>query len=43
MTVHFPTATSAAESVAVQPDGKIVLGGFARGIFGSYALARIIP
>src|SRR5262249_52157941 len=43
MTIRFPIATSAAESVAVQPDGKIVLGGFARASFGSEALARVVP
>jgi uncharacterized delta-60 repeat protein len=32
-----------AENVAVQPDGKIVLGGFARNNIDGYALARVNP
>ncbi len=33
-----------AETVAIQPDGKIVLGGFSHGISSiGYALARLIP
>jgi uncharacterized delta-60 repeat protein len=43
-TVEIGPFTDAAESVAIQPDGKIVLGGFSKGTSSTgYALARIAP
>jgi len=43
-TVEFGSFGDAAESLAIQPDGKIVLGGFSQGISSiGYALARISP
>ena len=42
--VDFFDASDGAENIAVQPDGKIVLGGFAQnGATVQYALARINP
>jgi uncharacterized delta-60 repeat protein len=43
LTVDFFGFTDFAESVAVQPDGKIVLGGLARDNVDGYGVARIIP
>lgn len=44
LTVSFFDAFDGAESVAVQPDGKIVLGGFAtNGTQIGYGLARVNP
>jgi uncharacterized delta-60 repeat protein len=44
LTVDFFGAGDGAENVAVQPDGKIVVSGFARnGNRTNYALARIVP
>lgn len=43
LTVDFFGATDIAESVAVQPDGKIVLGGVARDTVDGYGLARVVP
>lgn len=42
-TVDFFGFSDAAESVAVQPDGRIVLGGLAREQVDGYGLARINP
>ena len=42
-TIAFFGLAASAENVAVQPDGKIVLGGFARNNVDGYALARINP
>jgi uncharacterized delta-60 repeat protein len=41
--VDFFGFTDIAESVAVQPDGKIVVGGLARDNLEGYGLARILP
>jgi hypothetical protein len=43
LTVDFFGFTDIAENVAVQSDGKIVLGGLARDSFDGYGLARISP
>jgi len=43
LTVDFFGFTDIAESVAVQPDGKIVLGGVARNNVDGYGLVRILP
>ena len=44
LTIDFFGASDGADSVAVQPDGKIVLGGFARnGSRTGYALVRVAP
>ena len=42
-TVDFFSSTDGAENVAVQSDGKMVLGGFARNNVDGYALARFKP
>ena len=42
LTINFGFSDSA-ESVVVQPDGKIVLGGRARNLVDGYGLARINP
>ena len=43
-TIEFGSFGDGAESLAIQPDGKIVLGGFSQGISSiGYALARISP
>jgi uncharacterized delta-60 repeat protein len=43
-TVEIGPFADAAEGVAIQPDGKIVLGGFSKGTSSTgYALARIAP
>ena len=44
LTVSFFNSFDGAESVVIQPDGKIVVGGFATsGTRSSYALARVNP
>ena len=43
LTIDFFGFTDIAESVAVQPDGKIVLGGLARDNVDGYGLARVLP
>jgi uncharacterized delta-60 repeat protein len=44
LTVDFFGFTDSAESVLVQPDGKIVVGGVARNnVDGGYGLVRILP
>ena len=43
LTVDFSGSTDIAETVAVQPDGKIVLGGLARDNVDGYGLARVLP
>lgn len=43
MSVDFFGFTDSADSVAVQPDGKIVLGGLARDNVDGYGLARVLP
>jgi uncharacterized delta-60 repeat protein len=43
LTVDFFGFTDIAESVAVQADGRIVLGGLARGDVDGYGIARIVP
>ena len=42
-TVDFFGFTDGAESVVVQPDGKIVVGGFAEDVFDGYGVVRINP
>jgi uncharacterized delta-60 repeat protein len=43
LTIDFFGSTDIAESVAVQPDGKIVLGGLARDNVDGYGMARVLP
>jgi len=43
LTIDFFGSTDVAESVAVQPDGKIVLGGLARDNVDGYGVARVSP
>jgi hypothetical protein len=44
LTVSFFDAFDGAEGVAIQPDGQIVLGGFATsGTQTGYGLARVNP
>jgi uncharacterized delta-60 repeat protein len=43
LTIDFFGFTDVAESVLVQPDGKIVIGGVARNNVDGYALARVLP
>ncbi len=44
LTIDFFGSFDGAENVAVQPDGKIVVGGFARnGTRTGYGLVRILP
>jgi uncharacterized delta-60 repeat protein len=43
LTIDFFGFTDVAESVAVQPDGKIVLGGLARDNVDGYGVARVSP
>jgi hypothetical protein len=43
LTIDFFGFTDIAESVAVQADGKIVLGGLARDNIDGYGLARVLP
>jgi hypothetical protein len=44
LTVDFFGASDGAECVAVQPDGKIVVAGFARnGASTGLGLARVLP
>ena len=44
LTIDFFGSFDGAENVAVQPDGKIVLGGFAlNGTRMGYGLARVVP
>ncbi len=44
MSIAGITGRSAVDqSVAVQPDGKIVLGGLARDDVDGYGLARVVP
>jgi uncharacterized delta-60 repeat protein len=43
VTVDFFYLTDVAESVAVQPDGMVVLGGLAVHAFDGYGLARVRP
>lgn len=44
LTIDFFGSSDGAESVAVQPDGKVVLGGFARNVLRTgYALVRVAP
>jgi len=43
LTVDFFGFSDAAESVAIQADGKIVLGGLARNNVDGYGLARVLP
>ena len=43
LTVDFVLLPDFAESVAVQPDGMVVLGGFVQQGFKGYGLARVLP
>ena len=43
LTIDFFGFTDIAESVAVQSDGKIVLGGLARDNVDGYGVARVLP
>ena len=44
LTIDFFGSFDGAENVVVQPDGKIVLGGFARNVRRTgYGLARVLP
>ena len=43
LTVDFHLLPDIAESVAVQPDGMTVLGGFVQGKKDGYGLARVLP
>ena len=44
LTIDFFGSFDGAENVLMQPDGKIVLGGFARnGTRTGYGLARVLP
>jgi hypothetical protein len=43
LSIDFFGFTDIGESVLVQPDGKIVVGGQARNNFDGYGLARINP
>ena len=43
LTIDFFGFTDIAESVLVQPDGKILLGGAARDNVDGYGLARVLP
>jgi hypothetical protein len=43
LTVDFKGFDDIAESVSVQPDGKIVLGGLARDTVDGYGIARVNP
>lgn len=43
LTVDFFGSADIAESVAVQSDGRIVLGGLARDNVDGYGLARVNP
>lgn len=43
LTIDFFGTTDIAESVAIQPDGKIVLGGLARDNVDGYGVARVLP
>jgi uncharacterized delta-60 repeat protein len=43
LTVDFFGFTDIAESVAVQSDGNIVVGGLARDNVDGYGLARVLP
>ena len=44
LTIDFFGSSDSAENVIVQPDGRIVLGGFARnGTRTGYGLARVLP
>ncbi len=43
LTIDFVLLPDIAESVAIQPDGMIVLGGFVQQSFDGYGLARVLP
>ena len=43
LSIDFFGFTDVGESVLVQPDGKIVVGGLARNNVDGYGLARILP
>ncbi len=43
LTIDFFGSTDIAESVIVQPDGRIVLGGLARDNVDGYGVARVLP
>jgi uncharacterized delta-60 repeat protein len=43
LTFDFFTSTDFAENVAIQSNGKIVLGGLARDSFDGYGVARVLP
>jgi uncharacterized delta-60 repeat protein len=43
LTIDFLGFTDIADSVAIQPDGKIVLGGLSRGNVDGYGVARVLP
>ena len=43
LTIDFFGSTDIAENVAIQANGKIVLGGLARNFVDGYAVARVIP
>jgi uncharacterized delta-60 repeat protein len=43
LTIDFFGSTDIAENVAIQSDGKIVLGGLARDSIDGYGVARVLP
>jgi uncharacterized delta-60 repeat protein len=43
LTIDFFGFGDVAESVAIQPNGRIVLGGLARDLVDGYGLARVVP
>lgn len=43
LTIDFFGFTDVAENVAIQPNGKIVLGGLARNSVDGYGVARVLP
>jgi uncharacterized delta-60 repeat protein len=43
LTIDFFGSTDIAENVAIQANGKIVLGGLARNFVDGYGVARVIP
>ena len=43
LTIDFFRFDDIGESVAVQPDGKIVIGGLARNLVDGYGVARVFP
>jgi uncharacterized delta-60 repeat protein len=43
LTIEFFGSTDIAENVAIQSNGKIVLGGIARDTVDGYGVARVLP